>query len=79
MRTIHEINGRSARPVEEGRAPAILAKVRKLDPHLIDALQDPDNTFPDGRISIRAVARALDRTPREVNRDLATLRQMVEV
>jgi hypothetical protein len=78
MKTIHEANGLGPR-VEESRAPAILAKVRRLDPHLIDALQDPDNTFPDGRISIRAVARALNRTVPEFNRDLATIRQLVAV
>lgn len=76
MRTIHEFNDGVAVPVES-RAPAILARVRALDPHLVEALADPDNFDPGGRLRIRAVARATDRTVHQVRQDFATLRQLV--
>ena len=78
MRTIHEANGRGPR-AEESRAPAIVRQLRALDPHLVAAMQDPSNLRRDGRLSLKAVARSLDRTVPEVNRDLATLRELLAV
>jgi hypothetical protein len=78
MKTIHDLNGRGARAVE-GKAPAIVAKLRALDPHLIDAMQDPAHLRADGRVGIKAVARSLDRTVAEVRQDLATLRRLVSI
>jgi hypothetical protein len=79
--TIHQANGRGPRRDEAGqdRAASRLAVLRELDPALIEALGDPDDLWPDGRVKVRAVAVQLGRTVREVRQDLARCRGALEL
>lgn len=81
MLSIHQANGKAARRDEAGqsRAASRLAILRELDSALIEALGDPDNQWPDGRIRVKAVATQLGRTVREVGQDLARCRGALEL
>ena len=79
MLTLAEAVGGKPRRDDGGRAAAILARARALDPHLVEAIDSPENRHLDGTVKLLSVARQLDRTVFEVKKDLATLKAMVEV